>query len=94
MNVRALKNTMEQHAGKSDTNKMLTSVSHWVKRVFDSTKGQYEAGDITEIDTLQKLVDLGVVHMKKGPEKGLIIAELTPAGKELYMDFVKHGYYL
>ncbi len=94
MDVRTLKNNMEQHAGKSDTNNMLTSVSHWVRRIFDSNKGQYETGDITEIDTLQKLVDLGIVQMKKGAEKGLIIAELTKDGRELHMDFVKLGYYL
>lgn len=94
MDVRQLKTILEERNPGGNANKQLTTISHWVKRIFDSDKGKHEAGDITEVDTLQKLADLGIVQMKKGSEKGLILAELTKEGRELYMDFMKLGYYL
>lgn len=93
MDVRKLKNTLEERADKPKVNNMLTSVSHWVRRIFDSNKGQYETADFNDIETLEKLVELGIVSMRRGSDNS-IVAELTKEGKELYMDFTKLGYYL
>ena len=94
MDVRTLKNTLEEKAGKDSSNKMLTTVSHWMKRIFESNKGQYETRDFNDIEALEKLVALNIVALKRGSGRDNIIAELTKDGKELHMDFTKLGYYL
>ena len=93
MDVRTLKNSMEEKAGKTNANSLLTSVSHWMKRIFDSGKGQYETRDFNDVEALEKLVEFGIVTLRRGSGDN-IIAELTKDGKELYMDFMKLGYYL
>lgn len=92
MDVRKLKTTMEQKGNKNASN-TLTSVSHWVRKIFDSNKGQLETSSIEDMETLEKLVHLGIVSLKRG-SGDMIITELTKEGRELYMDFVKLGYYL
>ena len=92
MNVRNLKTTLEEK-GSKNANSTLTALSHWVRRIFDSDKGQLETASIEDIETLEKLVNMGIVSLRRGGGDN-IIAELTKDGRELYMDFVKLGYYL
>ncbi len=93
MKVRDLKNELEKSADKNSVNKYLTSVSHWVRRIFDSGNGQYTTRDFNEIDTLETLAGIGIISLKKGSGDN-IVAELTEEGRELFRDFTGHGYYL
>jgi len=93
MKVRDLKNELEKMADKGSANRYLNSISHWVKRIFDSDKGQCVTRDFQEIDTLENLANLGIVSLRKGSGDN-IIAELTDSGKELLRDFTGLGYYL
>ena len=80
-------------ADKGSATKYLNSISHWIKRIFDSDKGQYITRDFNEIDTLENLANLGIVALRKGDSDN-IIAELTHEGKELFRDLTGLGYYL
>ena len=93
MKVRDLKNQLENTTDKGSINKHLTSISHWLKRIFDSDKGQYATKDFNEIDTLENLANFGIVSLKKGGGD-TIVAELTKDGRELLQDFTGLGYYL
>ncbi|MBI3259227.1 MAG: hypothetical protein HYZ54_07130 [Ignavibacteriae bacterium] len=93
MKIRDLKNNLEQNLNKVRANKYVNSISHWIKKIFDSEKGQYNTNDFNEINTLENLAGIGIVSLTKSPADE-VIAELTPEGKELHKDFIAHGYYL
>lgn len=93
MKVRELKGSLEQQVDKVKLNPMMTSISHWVRRIFDSPKGQLTTYNFGDIDTLEKLAEIGLVSLKKGGGDN-VIAELTEGGRELYRDFTALGYYL
>ena len=93
MKVRDLKNELEKNTDKMKVNKHLTSISHWIKRIFDADKGQYVTRDFNEINTLETLTGLRIISLRKGSGDD-IIAELTEEGRELFRDFTGHGYYL
>lgn len=91
MKVRDLKEMLEKSG--SGNSRALTSVSHWVKKVFESDKGRYTTMDLIEVGALENLAGLGIVSLEKGDDDN-IIAELTKEGKELMRDFTGLGYYL
>jgi methionine aminopeptidase len=93
MKVRDLKTELEKNIDKAKVNKYMTSVSHWIKRIFESDKGRYVTRDFNEIDTLETLAGMDLISLRKGDGDN-IIAELTDSGRELHQDFTGHGYYL
>jgi len=93
MKVRDLKNQLENTTDKGNVNRYLISISHWLKRIFDSDKGQYATRDFGEIDTLENLANFGIITLRKG-SGDTIVAELTKDGRELLQDFTGLGYYL
>lgn len=91
MDVKQLQERLGLLAGPAQMNKLLTSVSHWVRTIFLSPEGLYIAKRQEDNAMLEKLASLGVVELVDRGD--LCTAKLTDAGKALYRDFLSHGYY-
>ena len=65
-----------------------TLVSHWVRLVRKSEK--VEVTEKKDKKALELLVHLKIITLTKG---NTYKAKINEEGKELYVDFFKHGYY-
>ena len=87
MKVKDLKERLITLGADRNVTNTLTSISHWTKAIFMASEGKYAAGPEKDVAMLKKLEALGLVEVEGGA------ARLTKDGKELYMDFLGHGYY-
>ena len=91
MKVRQVSDSLALAYGEGKVNPLLTVISHWTKKIFDSPKLELIVSDPKDINSLRQLGGMKIVEITEG--KNRIKAKLTKEGKDLYWDFMAKGYY-
>lgn len=91
MKVKDLKNALALIVGEGREGHLLVSISHWVNRLRTAQEG-YRAVLPQDIQTVKRLKELNIVEITGQDTEG-VTAVLTREGKELYRDFIAHGYF-
>lgn len=91
MKVRDINDFLGLDMNEMQKTKTLTSISHWVRKIRKAK--ELEVTEDKDKKALDKLELLKIVTLKKVKKGKIYKAKITEEGKELYIDFFKHGYY-
>lgn len=91
MKVKELQKALVLMVGEGKEGQLLTAISHWVNKLRTAQEG-YRAVLPQDIQTVKRLKELHIVEITREDAAG-VTAVLTKEGKELYKDFIAHGYF-
>jgi len=91
MKVRQLSDALAITHGEGKVNQLLTVISHWTKKLFDSPETEYITSNEKDMKSLYFLRELKIIELAENA--GQATAKLTKEGKDLYWDFLGKGYY-
>ena len=88
MKIRQLKDSLLVAMTESEAERVLTSISHWVRTLKVVGYPEAKPADIAALERMEKL---RIITMERKGSKATV--SLTKDGIELYQEFLSRGYY-
>lgn len=90
MNVETLENVLKDLTQQPDVKPIMRKIAHWTKTIKNN--GTYLTVDQKEIESIEKLRDLGIFDISS--DRGVVRIALSESGKQLSDDFYRKAFYI